>query len=321
MKINIALLGTGLAADELIAPALKLTRHAQLWSVLSRDRSKALDLATRHGAASTQAAYESLDALLSDPELDAVYVASPDGLHATQVIAAAQAGKHIICEKPIATSVDDAKAMVNASNTANVVMAIAYHLRWHSGHRKLAELISSGGLGTIRHMRVHWSFGLDNDHNWRASDNVGRWWSLGSTGTHNLDLIRWMLLPSCGEVEEIKSTITRSIWNGPHDETAIVSMRFESGATAEFCSSVQFDSPARVEIYGTDGYGICDNTLGPDGDGTIITHKGELKFEVSNPYVGEIDDFTHAIVKNREPEVGGIEAIRNIELLSSITKN
>ena len=92
-------------------------------------------------------------------------------------------------------------------------------------------------------------------------------------------------------------------------------MRFESGATADFCSSVLFESPSRLEIYGAKGYVICEATLGSHGGGKIRTHQGDFAFKPTNPYVGEIKDFVMAIETRRKPEVDGREGLRNVELL------
>jgi 1,5-anhydro-D-fructose reductase (1,5-anhydro-D-mannitol-forming) len=254
--------------------------------------------------------------LLADQELDAVLIATPDKLHAQQAVASMKAGKHVFVEKPMATDVESAKAMIEASKQYRVHLGVAYHNRWHSGHRKVVEMIRNGEVGRhIRHARVHYTWDGGPATNWRASPEVGRWWSLAGNGTHCLDLIRWIMVSTCGEVESLKSMISKSVWKGPHDETAIVSLRFESGATAEFCSSALFDSPSRLEIYGSNGYAICENTLGRHGAGSIRTHEGEVPFNPVNPYRLQIEDFISAIRENRSPEVDGQEGLRNVELL------
>ena len=315
MNINIGIIGPGRIADAVLAPSISQVDGAVLWSVLSRDLTRAAAFAETHNAASGNPAYTDLKQLLADPELDAVIVATPDKLHAEQVIACAEAGKHVLVEKPMATDVADARAMVDACQAADVRLGVAYHLRWHNGHRKLVELVRSGGLGNLRHMRVQRTWKADDASNWRASPEVGRWWSLAGVGTHCLDLIRWVMVPSCGEVVSIKSIISSAVWKGPHDETAVVSMRFASGATAEFCSSVLFKSPHKAEIYGDDGYALCEETLGRDGKGSIELNGEPLDFQAADPYAGEIRDFVTAIRENRPAEVDGTEGLRNVELL------
>jgi predicted dehydrogenase len=332
--LNFAVIGPGRIADKQLAPALARVPTCRLWSVLSRDGERAQAFATRHEAASPRPAHTDLDSLLADPELHAVIIASPDKLHAQHAVAAARAGKHVLCEKPMATSPSEAAAIVEACAKADVRLGVAYHLRWHMGHRMLRARVlgtagadltttSSGGgeLGTIRHMRVQWTYRAPDASNWRAHEDVGRWWGLAGVGTHALDLVRWFMTPNGGEVVEVKSLITRAVWKGPHDETAIVALKFASGASAEIVTSVLFDAPTMVEIHGTRGSATCEGTLGPHGAGSIRVRAqaGEpqdLVFKPVNPFVGEIADFVSAIREKRPPEVDGEEGARNVEILS-----
>ena len=290
----------------------------QLWSVLSRNSQRAAEFASRHGAHSANPGHTSLETLLDDPDLHGVIVATPDKLHASQAMMAARAGKHVLVEKPMATSIDEAMDLIRQCEAAEVTLGVAYHLRWHAGHRMVAEAVGSRAFGDIRHMRVQWTFFEPDATNWRASPEMGRWWSLAAVGTHCLDLIRWLMVPTCGEVASLERVISRSVWHGPHDETAIAALKFESGATAEFCSSVLFQAPTRMEVYGDVGYAICTDTLGPRGRGTVWTHEGELHFSPTNPFVGELTDFASAIRDRRPPEVDGREGLCNVELLARI---
>ena len=268
-----------------------------------------------HGAAAAEPVHTDLERLLADDDLDAVLIASPDRLHAPQCIAAARAGKHVFTEKPMATDVAEAEAMVEACEAAGVVLGVAYHMRWHDGHRKLAAAVHAGRLGTLRHMRAQWTFLANDASNWRASPDVGRWWGLAGVGTHCLDQIRWLMVPSCGEIRVQENLISRAVWRGPHDETALISLEFESGATAEICTSVLFSAPRRMEVYGSDDYAICDDTLGPHGAGSIRIGKKPFAFDPVNPYVGEIADFVAAVAEGRAPEVDGREGVRNVATL------
>jgi 1,5-anhydro-D-fructose reductase (1,5-anhydro-D-mannitol-forming) len=313
--LNVGVVGPGKIADRMLAPALARTDGARLWSVCSRDRARAGEFAARHGAAAPAPAHDSLASLLADPALDAVLVATPDRLHAGEAIACARAGKHILCEKPMAASADEARAMVQAARAAGVRLGVAYHLRWHAGLRALHARVQAGALGELRHVRVLWSYRTADDSNWRARGEVGRWWSLAGVGTHGIDLIRWMLLPTQGEVVEVRSLIAAPVFRGPHDETALVLLRFAGGATAELSVSVLFDAPSRVEVYGTRAAAFADETLGPHGAGRITLDGAPLLFTPQNPYEGEWADFVAAIRDARDPEVPGEEGLRNVQIL------
>jgi len=313
--VRYAMIGTGTAAELLLAPAVAAVPTATLWSVVSRSIERAEQFAAEHRAESPTPAYRSLEACLADPELDAVIVATPDALHAEQAIAAARAGKHVFCEKPLATSSIAARAVIDACMMHGVKLGVGYHHRFHAGHRAVANAIADGALGRLHHMRVQWTYRAKNAANWRAKRELSRWWALAGVGTHALDLVRWWMMPTAGEVSQVRSMIGRSTWGGPNDETAILLLRFESGATAEILASVLFDSPRRVDLYGSEASAHCDGTLGPYGDGNIVLRGEDLRWEIAGPYEGEIVDFTSAILGSHAPEVDGEEALRNIEIL------
>lgn len=313
--LRCALLGTGGIANEFLAPALALAQNARLWSVLSRSKSSAEAFATRHGALSPTPAYDDLDQLLADPALDAVIIATPDRLHAAQCIAAAKAGKHVFCEKPLATSTTDARAMVAACDAAGVTLGVAYHLRHHAGHRALIEQVRRGAIGRVRHARVQWTFAAPDANNWRASADVGRWWALASVGTHGLDLLRWVMVEAVGEITTMKSLSSSPKFGAAHDESTMLSLKFADGSTGELFASVLFRAPRRIELFGDSGYAEAVGTLGPWGKGEIRINDTLLEYIPTNPYVGELDDFADAVARGRAPAVDGREGLRNVELL------
>lgn len=313
--MNIAIIGPGGIADDQHAPAIRAHAQTSLWSVLSRSEDRARAFAERHEMAAPRPAYTVLDELLADTELDAVVIASPDRLHARQVVACAEAGKHILLEKPMATSVEECICMIDACERNRVTLAMAYHLRWHAGHRIVQKLIQDGALGTLRHVRIHWTFEAPDGENWRSLPESGRWWSLAANGTHCLDMIRWMMCANECEITDLRCLISKAKFNSVHDETAMVSMLFKSGATAEFCVSVQFDSESRIEIYGDMGEIRMEGTMGRHGSGEIRHNGKEVQFEIRNPFLDGLNDFVEAVAGVHKPEVGAEEGLKNVEIL------
>lgn len=166
------------------------------------------------------------------------------------------------------------------------------------------------------HTRAHWTFQAEDDSNWKAHKEVGRWRGLARVGTQALDLIRWAMVPNCGEVVEVNSTISREYWGSPHDETAMVNLKFESGATAELTTSVLYESESELQVYGREGSAIFRNTLGPHGGGNIEIMDESLDYAKVNPYEGEIADFVRAVEQGGELEVPGTEGLKNVEILA-----
>lgn len=310
-----AILGPGGIADDQHAPAVTAHPQATLWSVLSRSAERGADFARRHRLASPEPVHTSLDSLLADPDLEGVIIATPDRLHEEQTIAAAKAGKHILLEKPMATSLASCNRMIQACDGEGVTLAMAYHHRWHAGHRQLQSRVADGILGPLRHMRVHWTFEAPDGGNWRSQPETGRWWALAANGTHCLDLIRWFMLPTEGDITDIRCLVSRAKFDSPHDESSIVLLRFASGVTAEFCVSVQYTSDPRVEIYGDNGWIRMENTLGRHGAGLIVHNGREIGFPQQNPFMGELDDWIRSALEGRSPEVSAVEGRANVEWL------
>jgi predicted dehydrogenase len=140
---------------------------------------------------------------------------------------------------------------------------------------------------------------------------------LARTGTHLLDLVRWVLVPTQGEVTDVSSLVTSDPRRGGNDETALLSLRFAGGASAEVSASILFDCTSRFEIYGTQGSALCVDTFRSDGAGSISVRDAPLTFPALNPYVAEFADFFAAIREGRDPEVPGEEGVRNVEILAT----
>jgi 1,5-anhydro-D-fructose reductase (1,5-anhydro-D-mannitol-forming) len=317
--IRVGLIGPGSIADERLIPALAKLPGAVFWSVLGRELGKAEAFAVKHGAKAAQAAFSDLGAFLADPELDAVIIASPDKLHAEQAIAAAKAGKHVFVEKPLATSAKDARRIVSACKKAKVKLTVGYHLRYHAGHRKVALLVAdavTSPIGVIRHINVSWTMQAKTA-DWRADGKLGQWWSLAALGTHSLDLVSWLL--NNDKVKSSSCEISSPVFGSAHDETSLVSLVFESGATAQILSSVILRAPRVVEIFGSKGVIRCVETLGPRGTGTITVNGEELKFEPVDPYFGELQDFVVSVLHGQEPGVTGDAGAANVALLERLT--
>jgi len=157
MALGWAVIGTGWHVDHKIAPAIHATPDAELVATYSRDQGRADACAQKHGA---KAAYSDLGALLRDSRVDAVFIASPNALHAQHALQAAQAGKHILSEKPMTTTLDDAVAMVRTCRARGVKLGVGYHLRQHPGLREARRLVAEGVLGTVALAQGQWGFGV-----------------------------------------------------------------------------------------------------------------------------------------------------------------
>src|SRR5215813_7363562 len=188
MTLGIALLGTGGIALHAFVPAVHAVDEARLVAVLSRDKARGAAFAQQHGIPEV---YDNLDALLRSPQVDAVIVATPDAMHEPQVIAAVQAGKHVLCEKPMATTYAGCQRMAEAIRASGITFAMGYNNRFSDGIQRIKALLDGGHIGPVRYARAFMTAAAQDPRGWRAHSEHSRYWALSGVGTHAIDLWRW----------------------------------------------------------------------------------------------------------------------------------
>src|SRR5213083_3441417 len=173
MPFGWGIVGTGKHPDLKIAPAMAAADAGELVGVYSRDQHRAEAFAHKHDA---RAAYSQLGDLLKDSRVDGVFVSSPNALHAEHVVQAAEAGKHVLCEKPMATTIADAVRMVHACRSAGVKLGVAFNLRQHPAHIRAREIVTAGALGRVVLAQGQWAFGVRGRDGSPPRNALNQWW-------------------------------------------------------------------------------------------------------------------------------------------------
>ena len=228
--------------------------------------------------------FETVDETLADPEIQAVYLATPPSAHAPSAIQAARAGKHVLSEKPMATSVEQAEEMVRVCRENGVILGHATMMRFNAYHQKMKEMIDAGAIGRLLGVHARYSvwwnpdvpedtgsdddmFGLTTSRQmaWRQTKRIGGGGPMLDDGVHALDTMVFLL----GRVREVSSfcdTLTR---DRDVEDTASVMVKFENGAQGmlECYSSVpNFQGRRVLRVYGSEGVLLALETLGPPSD-------------------------------------------------------
>ena len=314
--LKVGIFGTGRMA-EMHANSLKQINNAELWSVGSHGIERAKEFAKKHIASAKENAFDDLSAMLSDPELDAVIIATLSALHAEHILLSAKAGKSIFVEKPVCTSLEFESELIASSQQNEITIAVGYNLRWHKGLRKIAEKAYLGELGEIQHMRVHWAVDLFG-HKWNFRPQQGPWLCSTVLGTHLIDMVKWIMVPTCGNIIGVKSYIKKIPSEKEFDGALSLMMEFESGATVEIFCSILFDSPFKLEIYSDKKHLIGSDLMNQSQPGSILINNQPLYYELSNQYIDELNNFVECIIKKTEPEVSLREGLNNVGHLVSI---
>ena len=314
-SVGWGIVGLGRIAPR-IAAACTAAEHGRLAAVCSRDATRAAAFAGEHGA---DRGYGSFDAMLADPAVNAVFICTPNALHAPQTIAAARAGKHVFCEKPMALSSADCLAMIEACTAAGVHLGIGYHLRQHPVLREMRRRVASGEVGDVLLARAHFFVGTQyNRGGWKADPDLAGGGAIMSAGVHSLDALRFVIGREVRAVAAQADAL-------PIEELLTCLLRFDGGALAYTDTSriVPFaHTRNELHVHGSLASDIGIGTLGgrPTGRHEITTAEGTSTREMDGPdlYAQEIDEFSRSVLGDGTPSATALDGLRAVEITEAI---
>src|SRR5579875_2562937 len=293
MALRWGIVGPGRIANDELAPAISKDPNSELVAVVSRDPDRARAFADRHGCRWAGTDYEGMLAL---PDVDVVLIATPNALHADQVAAAARAGKHVFCEKPLATTAPAARRAVDACREAGVTLGINFQTRWQQAFRDARHVIMSGEIGDVVAVQIDASPGRRPPGGWRTDPDLAGLGSVFNIGVHIYDALRFTLQ---SEVVEVAAMV----------DTGSKSRQIET---------------LRMVLHGTkgriDGRGIT--RPGMEGEMTVVTESGSRTARCSSVdcYDRIVAAFSEAVLKGRDPDPSGLDGLRSAELADAIAK-
>jgi D-xylose 1-dehydrogenase (NADP+, D-xylono-1,5-lactone-forming) len=313
--LNWGLLSTANINRALIPP-LRASKRNQLLAVASRTQESAEKYAREKKIPRAHGTYE---ALLADPEIDVIYNPLPNHLHAEWTIKAVEAGKHVLCEKPLALNVDEVDATQSAARKHGRVVAEAFMYRHHPQTLKVQELVKSGSLGTLKLVRGSFSYVLSDDGNVRLDPAMGGGsiWDVGCypisytrsvLGENPLDVFGWQVTGQTGI-----------------DMTFVGQMRFSNDVFGQFDCSFAIPLHWFMEIIGSEGTLNIPNPFKPNENEKIYLTRGEkteaIKIKGQELYIGEVEDMADAILLGREPRVSLEDSRANVGVISALLES
>ncbi len=314
MSVGWGIVGCSDIVRKRAAAAILAQPDSHIAAFFSHDRQLADEHAAKYGGRG----YAQLDALLGDRDVKIVYVASPVERHARETMLAADAGKHVLVEKPMALAAVECDQMIAAAQKNGINCAVAYYARWLPKVRYMKRLVEEGALGTIvrAHVAQYGVFDPDDvdPKIWRVQGRAGGG-ALADVGSHRLDLLHY-LLGEPAAVWGACDNLTQTEWQSPDSETAFV--RYACGAHLTLaCNWNVPHSPPAWELHGTAGSLIDDpwssgplRVLGRDDLGDFQSEYPD------NAHFGVVNDFARAVIEGRPPEFSaeqGAWATRIIE--------
>jgi predicted dehydrogenase len=307
------LIGAGDIAKKRIAPALRDMPNSDFVSV-SRSRFELAEtFAKEFGARKWFADWREL---IADDEIDAVYIATPVYLHAKQTIAAAEAGKHVLCEKPMALNVRECDEMLAACRANNVKLGIAYYRHFYPVIARIKEIIASGEIGNVSVAQInafeYFNPNPENSRYWLLEKEKSGGGPMKDFGCHRLEV----LLNLFGAAKNLKSLITNVVFEREVEDTAAVLLQFEHGTFANLTITHAAREPQdTLDIFGTQG-SIHIPVLN-QAEIKIKTGDNErIEFHPPNTNLHQplIEEFADAVLADRQPKLNG-EIGKMIEVL------
>ena len=330
VTIRWALLGPGRHAERSVVPAMKRAEAATLAAVVSRDRARGEAFAKTYCVAKV---YTSLDAVLGDRDIDAIYDASPDGLHAPHAIAAATAGKHILIEKPLAISLKDAHAAIDAARRHGTQLGVVFNQRHEAVHQEARRIVLAGELGELKLAHVQIPLrtatqrvGATAPVTWRTDPAMRAGGIAVSIGDHAYDTLAYI----AGQQIDAVSALSDATQSKPPNER-VVSMLLKLSGGAIGYAMASFVTPFAkrpFELHGTKGTLVIENSytyLTGAGDDptptlTMVNKAGTTvnRCAATDCFRREIEQFNRAIAGTGAPMTSGADGLRALAIGDAI---
>ncbi|AXL49579.1 fructose reductase [Paraburkholderia caffeinilytica] len=321
-QIRWALIGASTIADEWMVNAIKSQPNGSVEAIVSGDAGRAREFAQKHGISM---ASTDLDAVLADPAIDSVYVSSTNEKHLPQVLAAAKAGKHVLCEKPLALSEVEAAQMIEACAANKVMLGTNHHLRCAASHRKMRELIRAGAVGTPLYVRVFHAVSLPPHlRGWRIERPDAGGGVVLDISVHDVDTLRFLLDDEPVEVSAMTASGTMSAAGIADGVMAII--RFKNGVLAQIHDAFTVPyAPTGLEVHGTAGSLFARDVMTQRAVGEIqLRSAGGVEFiDVAHGdlYVTAVAQFHLAITQGQDPAATGADGYRSLITALALAKS
>jgi predicted dehydrogenase len=306
----------------------RLSRYTRITGLVSGHRDKAEKLAAQYNVPTRSIyGYENYDAIADNKAIDAVIVCLPNSMHAEYTIRAARAGKHVLCEKPMCTTVAEGEAMIEACRRAGRKLMIAYRCHYEPLNLKAVQWLREGRLGTIH--TIESAFGFDSaPGEWRLTRTLGGGGPLMDVGIYCLNACRYL---AGEEPVEVKGSMSVVDAADPRfqevEEDLVWSMKFPSGALATCQTSYGVAMPGYFHVRGSKGTLHMDPAFNYDGLRFSARIDGQAPVEEASQYsdpahfVLETDHLAECILRDKTPKSPGEEGLRDMRLMMEIYKS
>ena len=321
-RVGYAVVGVGELSTEEILPAFGLSDFSRLTAIVTGHPERELERARAHGLSDADVyGYDRMDELHARGDVRAVYLVTPNSLHRVQTEAAARAGKHVLCEKPMATDVEDARAMVAVCAEHGVKLMVAYRCQYTPHHWAARDLIQSGELGRIRLVdSVNGQHETDAGQ-WRLKLDLAGGGPLPDVGLYGLNTIRFLLAREPTEVFAYQFQPPGDERFTEVEESLAWQMRFAGGVLASCLTSYNIETVRSLRAMGETGWLSLDPAFDYQGLRLEVGTKDgreEKKIQARDQFTLELDHFSRCILEDLRPFTPGEEGLQDQRIMAAI---
>lgn len=328
-RVGYAIVGLGHLSLEELLPALNMCKKSKISALVSGSAEKLIKVAAQYGVKTESCySYETYDQIKNNKEVDVIYIVLPNGLHKEYVIRGARAGKHIMCEKPMANSSEECREMIAACNTAGVKLMVAYRIQYQPHNRKLREMLQSKEFGQPKLVEASNSQSSANPEHWRHKEALAGGGALPDIGLYCLNTTRFILGEEPTEVFAYQYSTPGNPLFTEIEELVSWQMRFPSGVIATCTTDYNVHESRRYRVLCEKGWLNLDKAYAYKGQ-KLSTAKADGKLERQeeiglaevNQFAAEMDHFSDCIINNKKPFTPGEEGLQDHILMEAIYKS
>jgi predicted dehydrogenase len=317
-KIGFALAGLGSLSTHQIAPALQNTKFCKLTGIITGHPAKAERWKAQYNIPDKNIYnYDDMEKMADNPDIDVVYVVTPNGLHADHTIKAAKAGKHVLCEKPMEVSVEKCQQMIDECKIAGRQLAIGYRLHFEPNNLECVRLAREKKFGGLKIIEAGFGFSIGDPAQWRLKKDLAGGGPLMDVGIYALQATRYISGEEPILISAIATT-TDPVKFKEVEESIMWQMKFPSDVVANCSSTYKIRGIDRFTAYAEDGWFGLEPAYDYTGIRGRRSDGEQIRFPAIDHFAAEMDDFAQCILENRPTKVPGEEGLRDIKIMMAI---
>ncbi len=327
-RVGVAVVGLGRLSLEQILPAFAQSKLCRPVALVSGDAAKAGNVAAQYGVdAKSVYDYKSYDRLSDNAKVDVVYIVLPNGMHAEYTVRAAHAGKHVLCEKPMANSVAECQQMIDACKAANKQLMVAYRMQYEPYNREIIRLARAGEIGKLKAFSATNGQNQGDPKQWRLNRALAGGGALPDVGIYCLNAARYISGEEPVEVQAMQYSTPNDPRFAEVEEQVNFTLRFPSGLLASNITSYGVHDSKRFRVLGESGWVELDPAfpytgqtmrIGRKREGSKIEDVAQPRLEAKNQFALELDHMATCVQKNQRPHTPGEEGMQDMRIIAAI---